>query len=135
MARYLVTYDPAADRIRLIDNKSVTAGAEVKQVSALEKNLLTNLRKDTQTVAAYVGQPDVPSVIGTTVLPRMRQAVTEMEQWVAAHPTAKLTSKATQQEFGEYVERHGIERVVSLSGAGEGADVSKRLLDDLGFSR
>ncbi|MDR6943343.1 eCIS core domain-containing protein [Mucilaginibacter pocheonensis] len=130
-----ISYDTKADRIKLLDNKSVKPDATVSKVSALEKNLPKNLADDIADIKKYSGDPGVPKEIGEKVLPRLEAAKAEIDAYILKNKLApeQLGSEAVQKDFAKILDKHGIDRVVTLGGAGKGAKTSGKLSGDKGF--
>jgi hypothetical protein len=130
-----ITYDVASDRIEYRDVKSVQSDSSVGKVSALEKNLPKNLGDDITAIEKYMREPDVPDVIAEKVLPRLKAAKTELDAYIKKEnlkPEDLYTPKV-RDAFDSILRNNGIDRVVSLAGAGEGAGISEPLGKGAGF--
>ena len=120
----MISYDAKCDRIRikLIDNKAVKN--PVGKVSALEKNLIENLADDIADIKNYAGQEGVPPEIKQKVLPKMEDALKDLNTYMEAHPDPNLYSQETQKAFDQILRKHGIDRVVTFSSGGPKANIS-----------
>lgn len=124
-----ISYDTAADRIKLLDNKSVKPDATVSKVSALEKNLPKNLGDDIADIKKIAGTPGVPKEIGDKVLPRLEAAKAEIDAYILKNKLIpeQMGTVSVQNDFGQILAKHGIDRVITFGGAGQGARVSGTL--------
>jgi Domain of unknown function (DUF4157) len=130
-----ISYDTKTDRTKLLDNKSVQGEATVSKVTALERNLPENLGKDIADIKTFAGKPDVPKEIGEKVLPRLEAAKAEIDAYVLKNKLTReeLGSPSVQKDFGQILDKHCIDRVVTFGGAGQGARISGKLSGPKGF--
>jgi uncharacterized protein DUF4157 len=130
-----VTYVPSTKRVKLRDNKSLTTGGIVSEVSALERNLIKNIGDDIEDIEKYIRNSDVPAEIRNDVLPRMKAAREELLAYTAKNPVTKAnaTRADVRDAFDSILRNHGIDRVVTRTGSGAGVGMGKGLGDDAGF--
>ena len=132
-----ISYKPAKPgenvangRVKLLDNKAVRTGSTVRGVSALEKNLAQNIGDDIKDLEQFVvGKEGVPSEIEDIVLPRLKQAKEDLEEYIQKNglKPEDLKTEAVQKEFNKILDRNGIDRVVTVEGAGKDVAISARL--------
>lgn len=130
-----ISYDTKTDRIKYLDNKSVKPDATVSKVSALEKNLPKNLGDDIADIKKITGKPGVPKEIGDKVLPRLEAAKAEIDAYILKNKLTpeQMGSLSVQKDFAQILDKHGIDRVVTFGGAGQGAGISGKLSGPKGF--
>jgi hypothetical protein len=124
-----ISYDKDIDRIKLLDNKAVQQESTVEKVSALEKNLPKNLGDDIIDIERYVRDLDVPPEIREKVLPRLKSARAELEEYVRKNnlQADDFYTPKVREAFNSILRNNGIDRVVTFGAAGEGARVSAPL--------
>ena len=129
-----MTYQTKADRVRYRDNKAFATGAQIEKVSALEKNLIHNLKEDINDIERYLrSATDVPPEIANKVLPRLKDALAELEEYVAKHPPGDAYAADVRDAFDSILRNNGIDRVVTFAGAGPGVSIAPDLAGKAGF--
>lgn len=125
-----LSYETASKRVKLLDNKAVRTGSTVRGVSALERNLAENIGEDIKDLEQFViHQEGVPSEIEDIVLPRLKNAKKELEDYIQKNGlnAENLKTEAVQKEFNRILDKNGIDRVVTVEGAGKDVSISGRL--------
>jgi hypothetical protein len=130
-----MSYRPSDRRIRYLDNKSVRPETTIGKVSALEKNLPQNMADDISDLERAIRDTDVPEEITNDVLPRLKSAHAELEEYIrkAVIRPEDMYSPRVRDAFDSILRNHGIERVVTFAGAGPSVGIGKSLSDVAGF--
>jgi hypothetical protein len=129
----MLTYRKDVDRIRYYDNKAYGKGAKVDAVSALERNLLTNMKNDIADLARDAKAGSTPSVVVKTVLPRMRAALADLNAYASklnSDPKIRarqLDSAKHQKAMNAILAKHGIDRVVTTEAGAPDVSITSDL--------
>src|SRR5207248_381728 len=126
----MVSHDPGG-RTQLLDNKAIKSGRRQREVPALEENLPENLAETIQIVKDYVADTsiDVHPSIATEALPHLETAWKGINDWIKENGGDKvdLASDQAQKAFAEILDKNGIDRIVTLAGAGTNTGITKPL--------
>jgi hypothetical protein len=129
----MLTYRKDADRIKYYDNKAYGKGAKVDAVSALERNLLKNMKKDIADLAHDAKAGSTPSVVVKTVLPRMRAALADLNAYASklnSDPKIRarqLDSAKHQKAMNAILAKHGIDRIVTTEAGAPDVSITSDL--------
>jgi hypothetical protein len=129
----MLTYHKDTDRIKYYDNKAYGKGAKVDAVSALERNLLTNMKNDIVDLARDAKAGNTPSVVVKKILPRMRAALADLNAYANKLNTdpkiraRQLDSAKHQKAMNKILTKHGIDRVVTTEAGAPDVSITSDL--------
>ena len=143
----MMTYLKDRDRIRYKDNKAY-AKSDVESVSALEQNILKNVQDDIALIEDSIKkgpreQENVPPEIAEKVLPRLKDAAKELEEYIRNNINQNRSLKQQKREFASaehqraveaILRNNKIERVVTTEGGGQNISLGTKLTSE-GFAK
>jgi hypothetical protein len=143
----MMTYLKDSDRIRYKDNKAY-AKSDVESVSALEQNILKNLQDDIALIEDSIKkgpreQENVPPEIAEKVLPRLKDAAKELEEYVRNNINQNRSPRQQKDQFARakhqraveaILRNNRIERVVTTEAGGQNISLGSKLTSE-GFTR